>query len=233
MPLSHPTFFKQSVSSELSAVEWRIEDKPVAYDEAEKLMKERAAAIAAGDAPEMVWLVEHPALYTAGTSAKREDLLDAAKLPVFESGRGGQFTYHGPGQRVIYIMLDLSSRHKDIRRFVCALEKWIIDTLDDFNIKGEIEDGRVGVWVKRPEKGALAQDKIAAIGVRVSKWVSYHGISLNIHPDLSHYTGIVPCGISDAGVTSFEDLGQLNSMSEVDMALHKNFELRFGATQLS
>ncbi|MCF6301871.1 MAG: lipoyl(octanoyl) transferase LipB [Devosiaceae bacterium] len=193
-------------------------------------MRETASRIASGETGEQVWLVEHPPLYTSGTSAKQSDLLVPNNLPVFPAGRGGQFTYHGPGQRVAYVMLDLKVRGRDIRCFVQHLEAWIIDTLAAFNIKADRSKGRVGVWVQRPELGKNRADKIAAIGVRVSKWVSFHGISLNISPDLSHYKGIVPCGITDQGVTSFEDLGQLISMEEVDMVLRQQFERRFGPT---
>ncbi|VAW13895.1 Octanoate-[acyl-carrier-protein]-protein-N-octanoyltransferase [hydrothermal vent metagenome] len=211
-------------------VEWRVSPLQVPYPYALAQMKERIKKITAGDGAEQVWLLEHPPLYTAGTSARPEDLLGAAKLPVFDAGRGGQFTYHGPGQRVAYVMVDLKQRGRDIRSFVQHLEGWIIDTLATFDIKALQNDDRVGVWVNRPQKGKGRQDKIAAIGIRVSKWVSYHGISLNISPDLSHYQGIVPCGISDQGVTSFEDLGHKASMSEVDKALRRSFEDHFGPT---
>jgi lipoyl(octanoyl) transferase len=211
-------------------VEWLISDTPVEYPEALATMRSRAAAIAAGEAGEAVWLLEHPALYTAGTSAVPSDLLDPARLPVYAAGRGGQYTYHGPGQRVAYVMLDLRERGRDVRCLVQGLEGWIIDTLARFNITGELRDGRIGVWVRRPDKGPRREDKIAALGVRVSRWVSFHGISLNISPDLEHYSGIVPCGIADQGVTSFQDLGHLVSMPEVDSALRQAFELRFGPT---
>jgi lipoyl(octanoyl) transferase len=211
-------------------VEWLISDTPVEYPEALATMRSRAAAIAAGEAGEAVWLLEHPALYTAGTSAVPSDLLDPARLPVYAAGRGGQYTYHGPGQRVAYVMLDLRERGRDVRCLVQGLEGWIIDTLARFNITGELRDGRIGVWVRRPDKGPRREDKIAALGVRVSRWVSFHGISLNISPDLEHYSGIVPCGIADQGVTSFQDLGHLVSMPEVDGALRQAFELRFGPT---
>lgn len=208
--------------------DWIIAPGPVEYPDALQAMRERAADIARGVAQEAVWLVEHPPLYTAGTSARPEDLVSPDRFPVYEAGRGGQYTYHGPGQRVVYVMLDLRERGRDIRCLVNGLEGWVIDTLAMFNIVGERREGRVGVWVRRPDKGPGREDKIAAIGVRVSKWVTYHGISLNIFPDLSHYDGIVPCGISDQGVTSFEDLGQLVSMEEVDSALRRAFERRFG-----
>ena len=193
-------------------------------------MRARAAAIAAGEAGEAVWLLEHPPLYTAGTSAVPADLL-SDRFPVYDAGRGGQYTYHGPGQRVAYIMLDLRERGRDIRALVQSLEAWVIDTLAAYNIKAERRQGRVGVWVSRPDKGLGREDKIAAIGVRVSKWVTFHGISLNVSPDLSHYDGIVPCGIADQGVTSFEDLGQLVSMPEVDSVLRTAFEAHFGPTR--
>jgi lipoyl(octanoyl) transferase len=210
-------------------VQWIISPEPVPYPVALDAMKARAAAIAAGEAEEAIWLIEHPPLYTAGTSAVAADLL-SDRFPVYDAGRGGQYTYHGPGQRVAYVMLDLTQRGRDIRCLVKGLEGWIIDTLDAYNITGERRDGRIGVWVQRPDKGMLKEDKIAAIGVRVSKWVTFHGISLNVMPDLTHYDGIVPCGISDQGVTSFEDLGQLVSMPEVDSVLRSTFERRFGPT---
>ena len=212
-------------------VEWRIATAPVPYPEALATMQGRAAAIAAGSARELVWLVQHPPLYTAGTSAMAADLRIPDRFPVFEAGRGGQYTYHGPGQLVAYVMLDLRERGRDIRALVQELEGWIIDTLAAFNIVGERRAGRIGVWVRRPDKGVGREDKIAAIGVRVSKWVTFHGISLNVAPDLSHYDGIVPCGITDQGVTSFEDLGQLVAMEEVDSALRVAFEQRFGPAQ--
>ena len=207
--------------------DWVVSDAPVAYPEALQLMKDRAAAIAAGAADELVWLVEHPPLYTAGTSAEPRDLLQPHRFPVYEAGRGGEYTYHGPGQRVAYLMLDLKARGRDVRCLVQGLEGWIIDTLAAFNVEGEIRDGRIGVWVKQPGRPG-GESKIAAIGVRVSKWVTTHGIALNVAPVLSHFDGIVPCGISDRGVTSLEDLGQIVSMPEVDMALRTAFERRFG-----
>jgi len=213
--------------------DWTIADRLVPYPTALETMQERARAIATGEAGEALWLLEHPPLYTAGTSAKSEDLLVPDRFPVFEAGRGGQFTYHGPGQRVVYVMLDLRERERDIRRLVSGLENWVIDTLAAFNIKGEKRDGRIGVWVRRPEKGPFAEDKIAAIGVRVSRWVSFHGISLNVAPDLDHYSGIVPCGISQHGVTSFEDLGHLVSMEEVDLVLKSTFEKHFGPVRVA
>ncbi len=209
--------------------EWLISDELIPYPRAVEFMKARAKEIANGNANELIWLLEHPPLYTSGTSAKQKDLIDPNKFPVFDSGRGGQYTYHGPGQRVIYVMLDLSKRGRDIRSFVKSLEKLVIETLSQFNIKGEIIENRIGVWVERPEKSNKT-DKIAAIGVRVSRWVSFHGISLNISPTLSHYNGIVPCGISDYGITSFEDLGHIISMAQVDLILREKFEQIFGST---
>lgn len=211
-------------------VSWLIAPDQVSYPSALQTMRARAAAIAEGAADEAVWLLEHPPLYTAGTSAKPSDLLIPGRFPVYDAGRGGQYTYHGPGQRVVYVMLDLRERGRDIRCLVSALENWVIDTLAEFNIKGEKREGRIGVWVRRPEKGPLVEDKIAAIGVRVSRWVSFHGISLNISPDLGHYDGIVPCGISGHGVTSLEDLGHIVSMEEVDIVLRHAFERHFGPT---
>ena len=212
-------------------VEWRIADALVGYDEAVALMDARAAAIAAGEANELVWLVEHPPLYTAGTSARPADLLDQ-RFPVFKTGRGGQFTYHGPGQRVAYAMLDLKRRRPDVRAYVAALEEWIIRTLDAFNVRGFRREDRVGVWVARPDKGEGYEDKIAAIGVRLKRWVSLHGIAINVEPELSHFDGIVPCGVADPryGVTSLVDLGLPVSMAEVDMVLRREFEAVFGPT---
>ncbi|WP_189424626.1 lipoyl(octanoyl) transferase LipB [Devosia pacifica] len=218
--------------SDKRPVEWIVSDDVVGYEVALASMKQRAASIAAGEAEEAVWLLEHPPLYTAGTSARPDDL-KSSRFPVFEAGRGGQYTYHGPGQRVAYVMLDLRQRGRDVRCLVQGLESWLIETLDAFNIIGKRSAGRIGVWVDRPEKGFARQDKIAALGVRVSKWVSFHGIALNVAPDLSHYDGIIPCGISDQGVTSFEDLGHLVSMPEVDMVLRQAFESCFGPTRLA
>ncbi len=211
-------------------VEWNISSSPVNYPQAIARMQAQVSQIVALQAPERVWLLEHPPLYTSGTSARSQDLLAPRRFPVFESGRGGQFTYHGPGQRVAYVMLDLRQRERDVRRFVANLEAWVIETLAAFNIFAHRSPGRVGVWVNRPDKGPAVEEKIAAIGVRVSRWVSFHGISLNVMPDLTHYEGIVPCGITDSGVTSLEDLGHLVSMAEVDMVLRQKFEARFGAT---
>jgi lipoyl(octanoyl) transferase len=214
-----------------SAVEWRVSDAPVAYEAALAVMEERAAAIAEGAAPELVWLLQHPPLYTAGTSARPEQLLDA-RFPVHWTGRGGQFTYHGPGQRIAYVMLDLKRRRPDVRLFVATLEEWIICTLAAFDVRGERREDRIGVWVRRPEKGAGYEDKIAAIGIRLKHWVSLHGIALNVDPDLRHYAGIVPCGVAEAryGVTSLADLGLPVSMAECDRALRQQFETLFGET---
>lgn len=211
-------------------VEWVIAEEPVGYEVAVAEMEARAALIADGRAAERVWLVEHPPLYTAGTSARDEDLLTPERFPVHRSGRGGQFTYHGPGQRVAYVMLDLKRREPDLRRFVAALEAWLIGTLAAFNIRGERREERVGVWVRRPEKGANAEDKIAALGIRVRRWVSFHGIALNVEPELTHFDGIVPCGVSDQGVTSLVDLGLPVTMPEVDSVLRAQFERIFGPT---
>jgi lipoyl(octanoyl) transferase len=212
-------------------VEWLVGDGPVEYPAAIAAMEARAAAIAAGTAPELVWLLEHPPLYTAGTSAHAGDLLVPDRFPVFRSGRGGQYTYHGPGQRVAYVMLDLNRRKPDIRLYIAALEEWIIRTLAAFNVKGERRDDRVGIWVSRPEKGLGREDKIAAIGVRIRRWVTFHGIALNVDPALDHFSGIVPCGIRGHGVTSLADLGILASMAEVDIALRRAFAEVFGSVQ--
>jgi lipoyl(octanoyl) transferase len=215
-------------------VEWRISDDLVDYPTAVAAMEARVAAIRAGTAPEMVWLVEHPPLYTAGTSAKPGDLLAPDRFPVFATGRGGQYTYHGPGQRVAYAMLDLKARGSDIRRYVYDLEDWVIHTLARFNVRGERRAGRVGIWVADGSVGSRREDKIAAIGVRVRRWVSYHGIAINLEPELGHFDGIVPCGIAPSeaapyGVTSLAKLGQIVSMPELDMALRGAFDEVFGA----
>jgi lipoyl(octanoyl) transferase len=214
-----------------AAVEWRVSDSLVPYDDALAFMDARAAAIAAGHEPELVWLIEHPPLYTAGTSADPKDIVDA-RFPVFEAGRGGQMTYHGPGQRVAYVMLDLKRRGPDVRKFVATLEEWLIRTLAAFNVRGERREDRIGVWVRRPDKIAGSEDKIAALGIRVKQWVTLHGISLNVEPDLTHFSGIVPCGVSERlyGVTSLADLGHTVSMPEVDTALRREFEGLFGPT---
>ena len=212
-------------------VEWRISPTPVPYLEAVAAMEARAAAIAAHDASELVWLLEHPPLYTSGTSGRTSDLLDA-RFPLITTGRGGQLTYHGPGQRVAYVMLDLKRRRPDVRAYVAALEDWIIRTLAAFNVRGERREDRVGVWVRRPDKGADFEDKIAAIGVRLRRWVSFHGIAINVEPDLSHFTAIVPCGVVDPryGVTSLVDLGHPLTMEDVDISLRQTFEQVFGPT---
>jgi lipoyl(octanoyl) transferase len=210
-------------------VDWAVSRGLVGYDEAVTAMEARAAAIAEGSAGELVWLLEHPPLYTAGVSAKPSDLLAPERFPVFESARGGQYTYHGPGQRVAYAMLDLRERGRDVRAFVLALEAWIIDALAAFNVEGQIRPGRVGVWVERRAPGVPPrEDKIAAIGVRIRRWVSFHGISLNVEPDLDHFNGIVPCGISEHGVTSLVDLGLPVTMDEADAALRASFQRIFG-----
>ena len=208
--------------------EWITTGGLTPYEDALRFMESRVAGIIAGTADECIWLLEHPPLYTAGTSAKREDLVDPDRFPVYEARRGGEYTYHGPGQRVVYVMLDVAKRGHDVRRFVQDLEAWVIATLETFNIKGEIRKGRVGVWVERPEKpcnadGSVAEDKIAAIGIRLRKWVSFHGISINVEPDLSHFAGIVPCGIRDHGVTSLVDLGLPVGMDDLDVALRATF----------
>jgi lipoyl(octanoyl) transferase len=209
----------------MTAVDWEIAERPVEYPAAVARMEARVAAIRAGGAAELVWLLEHPPLYTAGTSAQAKDLLQPDRFPVYPSGRGGQFTYHGPGQRVAYVMLDLKRRGADVRAYVQRLEDWLIDTLAAFNVRGERRPGRVGVWVDR---GHGREDKIAAIGVRVRHWVTYHGISLNVEPDLEHYAGIVPCGVQGYGVTSLVDLGHPVDMASVDAALQESFLRRFG-----
>ena len=214
-------------------VEWILSDGLTGYEDALAFMEQRAADIHAGTADEAIWLVEHPALYTAGTSAKIEDLTDPERFPVYEAKRGGQYTYHGPGQRVAYVMLDVSKRGQDVRKFVHQMEAWIIATLGEFNVIGERREGRVGVWVTRPEKpplpdGRAREDKIAALGIRLRKWVSFHGLSINVDPDLSHFDGIVPCGIREHGVTSLVDLGLPVTLGDVDVALKRTFEEVFG-----
>lgn len=220
-----------------AGVEWLISAHPVEYQTALDFMEKRVDGIARSEAAECVWLVEHPSLYTAGTSAKPVDLVAPQRFPVFQTGRGGQYTYHGPGQRVAYVMLDLKQRQQDVRAFVAALESWIIETLDRFNIKGERREDRVGVWVKRPERplvnGKMAEDKIAALGIRLRKWVSFHGISINVEPDLEHYNGIIPCGIAEHGVTSLVDLGLPVTMDDLDIALKHSFRDVFGPIQAS
>ena len=213
-------------------VEWIISDGLTDYETAVEWMETRAEAISQGYASEAIWLVEHPSIYTAGTSAKVSDLTDPNRFPVYQSKRGGQYTYHGPGQRVAYVLLNVGARGRDVRKFVQQLEAWIIATLSEFNVKGEIRNGRVGVWVTRHDKphtkfGQLKEDKIAAIGIRLRKWISFHGISLNHDPDLSHFGGIVPCGIRDHGMTSLIDLGLPVTMADLDLALHRQFGVIF------
>ena len=224
--LAAPALLK--LRREDASVDWLIDASPVDYAEAVRYMEDRAAGIARGLMPECVWLLEHPALYTAGTSAKAADLIDGARFPVHASGRGGQYTYHGPGQRVAYVMLDLSRRGSDVRAFVAALEEWLIRTLWAFHVRAVRRSGRVGLWVERPERGQGREDKIAAIGIRVRRWVSFHGISINVDPDLAHFSGIVPCGISDQGITSLADLGLTAGLADVDIELRKSFEDIFG-----
>ena len=225
----------------IKQIEWRISDGLTDYDAALAEMEKRVALIHAGKAAELIWLLEHPPLYTAGTSAKSGDLISPDRFPVHKTGRGGQYTYHGPGQRVVYVMLDLKRFGGDVRAFVTALEDWIIATLATFNLKGERREGRVGIWVARPDmaphsgsdsssaSGSGRDDKIAALGIRVRRWISFHGISINVDPDLEHFSGITPCGISDHGVTSLNDLGYPVSMADVDLALRSCFENSIGA----
>ena len=215
-------------------VDWITTDGLTDYNEAVAFMEARAAEIAAGTADECIWLLEHPPLYTAGTSAKPADLTDPDRFPVHQSKRGGQYTYHGPGQRVAYVMLDVGRRGRDVRQFVKTLEAWVIATLEEFNLRGHIREGRVGVWIERDDKpltatGARQEDKIAAIGIRLRKWVSFHGISINVEPDLDHFTGIVPCGITEHGVTSLVDLGLPVTMADLDVALRHSFDKVVGA----
>ena len=219
-------------------MEWKITNGLTGYAEAVAFMEERAAAIAAGTADECIWLLEHPPIYTAGTSAKRSDLTDPNRFPVYETKRGGQYTYHGPGQRIVYVMLDVGRRGRDVRRFVKQLEEWVIATLGEFNLRGHIREGRVGVWIVRDDKpltadGQKPEDKVAAIGIRLRKWVSFHGISINVEPELEHFGGIVPCGISEHGVTSLVDLGLPVTMNDLDVALLKTFDEVFGAAEIA
>ncbi|MEQ1888431.1 MAG: lipoyl(octanoyl) transferase LipB [Alphaproteobacteria bacterium] len=223
-PLDTPA---NAATADMPPVVWRVAGQPVDYLDAVGFMEAQVAAIRSGSGAEMVWLLQHPPIYTAGTSARPQDLLQPDRFPVHETGRGGQYTYHGPGQRVAYVMLDLNKRGPDIRKFVCNLEKWLIATLALFNVIGEHRDGRVGIWVKRPDGG---EDKIAAAGVRVRRWVSYHGVSINLDPDLAHYGGIVPCGVSEYGVTSLARLGVNITMEELDTALRDCFVPIFGRT---
>ncbi len=219
--------------NEAARIGWAVSPGLTDYEAAVAAMEARAAAVAAGEAGELVWLLEHPPLYTAGVSAKDGDLLAPDRFPVFRTGRGGQFTYHGPGQRVAYLMLDLRTRGRDVTRFVADLERWIIAALERFNVKGEIREGRVGVWVERKGPGWAREDKIAAIGVRLRKWVSFHGIAFNVEPELEHFSGITPCGISapQFGVTSLVDLGLPVTMADADAALRDAFETVFGKTE--
>lgn len=224
-----PDMWRNAIWS--SMVEWITAPGLTGYDDAVAFMEARVAAISGGTADEAIWLVEHPPLYTAGTSARDSDLLEA-RFPVHTTGRGGQYTYHGPGQRIAYVMLDLNRRGRDVRAFVTALENWVIGALSDFGLQGEIRDGRVGVWIARPDRpplpdGTIREDKIAAIGVKLRRWVSFHGIAVNVEPDLSHYSGIVPCGISGHGVTSLVDLGLPVEMADLDLALHRHFSAHF------
>ena len=217
------------IETDRNGVEWHVSADLVPYPEAVAMMEERATRIASHEAPEAIWLLEHPSLYTAGPSAKPADLTQPDRFPVFASRRGGQYTYHGPGQRVVYVMLDVGRRGRDVRRFVQQLEAWVIATLAEFNITGEIREGRVGVWVARDDKpltasGQVPEDKIAAIGIRLRKWVSFHGISINVEPDLGHFSGIVPCGITEHGVTSLVDLGLPVTMADLDVALRRSFD---------
>ena len=211
--------------------EWRVSQNPVDYEEAVSWMEERVAAIAAGQEAECIWLTEHPPLYTAGTSANPEDLLIEDRFPVYKTGRGGQYTYHGPGQRIAYVLLNLKQRRQDIRAFIFELETWIIDILTELGVQGERREGRVGVWIDRTDGQITREDKIAAIGVRVRRWVTFHGISLNICPDLSHYAGINPCGVTEHGVTSLRDLGLEIEPGKLNRIMQSTFENRFGPTQ--
>ncbi|TNM62120.1 lipoyl(octanoyl) transferase LipB [Aliirhizobium smilacinae] len=222
-------------AADCAPVRWRICDCPVPYEEALATMEREVSAIADGKADELVWLLEHPPLYTAGTSANAADLIEPDRFPVHDTGRGGEYTYHGPGQRVAYVMLDLKRRRQDVRAYVAALEQLVIQTLELMNVRGERREDRVGVWVQRPEKprlpdGSMAEDKIAAFGIRLRRWVSFHGLSLNVDPDLSHFSGIVPCGVTSYGVTSLVDLGMLVMMEDVDIRLRQAFEEIFGPT---
>jgi lipoyl(octanoyl) transferase len=225
------TDFMVAPRAATATVEWRTSNRPVGYQAAVAAMEERAAAIARGAATELVWLLEHPPLYTAGTSARTNELRER-RFPLHASGRGGQLTYHGPGQRIAYLMLDLNARGRDVRRFVAAVEQWIIRVIARFDIVGERRDGRVGVWVRRPDKGLDCEDKIAALGIRIKRWVTLHGVALNVDCDLTHYSGIVPCGIFEPryGVTSLADLGRRAAMASVDDALRQEFEQLFGRT---
>lgn len=225
----HKVISRQTEIARKSGVDWQVSDQLVPYDDAVAKMEACVANIRAGDVPELVWLLEHPPLYTAGTSARPEDLLEGNRFPVYQTGRGGQFTYHGPGQRVCYVMLDLQRRSPDIRQFIRNLEDWVIRALAAFSVKGERHEDRVGIWVDR---GGGREDKIAAIGVRIRRWVTFHGVAINVEPDLSHFDGIVPCGIADQGlgVTSLVDLGLPVTMADLDVALAESFHDIFGNT---
>ena len=236
MPLTSPRS-TQTIKPSAPAIDWHVSDRPIDYDDALAAMEARVEAIARGEAVEMIWLLEHPPLYTAGTSARSQDLLTPERFPVHAVGRGGQYTYHGPGQRIAYVMMDLRRRGGDVRAFVENLEGWLIDTLAAFNVRGERREGRVGVWVARPGKGFGVEDKIAALGIRVRRGVTFHGVSLNVEPDLEHFSGIVPCGIAAhgsirLGVTSLTDLGLPVTIYDADIALRQAFESRFGSTRL-
>ena len=226
----HNLDMETQVANDLDQIEWRISDDPVTYPDALAVMEQRVADIRNGTAPEMVWLLEHPPLYTAGTSAADDELLVRDRFPVYETGRGGRYTYHGPGQRVAYVMLDLKKHGGDVRKYVCNLEEWVIRTLADFNVIGERRDGRVGIWVQRgaPSNPIAREDKIAAIGVRIRRWVTFHGIAINVDPDLEHFSGIVPCGIDEHGVTSLWDLGLSPTTFDIDNALRARFGDVFG-----
>ncbi len=219
-------------SADKAPVDWLVMDGPVDYEAAVQAMQTRAEAIAAGTAPELVWLLEHPPLYTAGTSARPGDLLLPDRCPVYRTGRGGQYTYHGPGQRIVYVMLDVGRRTGDVRAFVSALEQWTIETLAVFGVPARTHAGQVGVWVDRPEKGPGRRDKVAAIGLRLRRWISQHGLSINVDPDLTHFDGIVPCGVREHGVTSLADLGCAARFNEVDRVLREKFETMFGETRV-
>lgn len=229
LPLNHSML----PSTDHPGIEWLVAERPVAYPDAVATMEAHVASIISGQASERVWLVEHPPLYTAGTSAKPSDLLISDRFPVFTTGRGGQYTYHGPGQRVAYAMLDLNRRAQDLRLYVATLEEWIINTLAAFNVRGERRNDRIGIWVERPEHGIQREDKIAAIGIRIRRWVTFHGVALNVDPNLEHFSGIVPCGVQNHGVTSLSDLGRTVSMPEVDAVLRREFEPLFGKTEIS
>ncbi len=214
-------------TSKSPEIEWKVSSNPIDYDLALTFMEQRVTQISQGQAKECIWLLEHPSLYTAGTSAKREDLLTPDRFPVYKTGRGGEYTYHGPGQRIAYVMLDLNKRRKDVRWFVEELENWVIDVCAHLGVKAERREGRVGLWVQQNNQGIRQEDKIAAIGIRIRKWVSFHGISINIAPNLEHFSGIVPCGVFQHGVTSFQKLGKPITYQELDQTLQNQFANRF------